>query len=533
VIGAAFSLVLRVSIPNYRRKKTLKSQLDEARRLTAEISDQVDSQLRVLLRVERLLLDQRRREGYVIFPAYGETATLVEAGLTTLRKKIGFVQRLDACACRQEALAAGPVSPTRMNIIDANLTNACEVLKSDQLSDADWIFVQQRLEGADKALNEPTQEEKQAFEALLSRRWKGVVQHFGTHVSEEQTQLKPPAALKKLEMDSAFPTFDRLPRLSPEADKDEDGLKWIDSIGVVQADLQLTALDLLCDVQFRSTALQHKKWDEARGALSGYLSTPSLGNLARARQLLMQVEQGISEADILCALRLGQAEIDFDPKVVSPHQTVQMSVRFREPQLNGATARNAVQCEWLLFAPEDLDASAPEKTWRWWQPWTWLRQAPPVSSECREPELVAAAKAASQRTPEQTEIGWKVHRYFEPNEQQTIQAVFYHRGAKIHRSADPSKCDREGTLPVICTRVVRALVRRHHRIDKHERYWRFLPQALQLLAALIVPLAALALSTTTGAASGQWWELVGLGFGSETIRSILTGQPAQPASTAS
>jgi hypothetical protein len=59
VAGALLALVLRVTIPNYRRKSVLKDQLRDAAKATRAISDDVDSMLRVLLRVERLNLDQR------------------------------------------------------------------------------------------------------------------------------------------------------------------------------------------------------------------------------------------------------------------------------------------------------------------------------------------------------------------------------------------------------------------------------------------------------------------------------------------
>ena len=109
--GAVLFLALRVSIPNYRLKKQLKAHLNEARTATATISDQVDSQLRVLVRVERLVLEQRRREGWVLLPGFDELARRIEAGLVTLNRKIGFVQRLDTITCRREALADGPVAP--------------------------------------------------------------------------------------------------------------------------------------------------------------------------------------------------------------------------------------------------------------------------------------------------------------------------------------------------------------------------------------------------------------------------------------
>jgi hypothetical protein len=56
---------------------------------------------------------------------------------------------------------------------------------------------------------------------------------------------------------------------------------------------------------------------------------------------------------------------------------------------------------------------------------------------------------------------------------------------------------------------------------------RYFPEALQLGAALLVPLATLAVTQADQGISGRGWELLGVGFGSETIRGILTGKPQQ------
>jgi hypothetical protein len=479
IVGALFAMVLRVSIPNFRRKKALKDQLNEARRATGEISDQVDSQLRVLLRVDRLALDQRRREGWVLGPAFADVAARVDAGLTTLKRKIALVQRLDAAACRSETVLARPVSPTRVDIIERNLTAACDALKSDQLSDPDWVFIQQRLEAADKALNEPTEEEKQAFEALLSQRWKSIRDHFGPD-PQDPNELRVPATLTS--MAGCFPDGALLP-----ATADVDGTNWINSIGVVRADLQLTALELVRDVQFLAPALNdNQKWTDAMKRLTEWLATPAINNLLMARQKLLQLAEGVSEENIVCALENGQAQIELDPQFVNPNQTVRMTVRFRDPRLNGASARGAVECEWR-FSPPTV------KTWRG-----------------------GAAKDATQ-PQDYRECGWKVHRYFEPGIlEQTVETYFFWNGQPVLAKSD--------SKPVKCTRTVAPQERIQHRKDKWELRRRALPEALQLVAALLVPLAALAITTTGEAASGRWWDLVGLGFGSETIRNILTGQ---------
>jgi hypothetical protein len=495
LVGAVVSLVLRVSIPNYRRKKALKDQLEDARRATAEISEQVDSQLRVLLRVERLALDQRRRDGWVIGPGFEEIAKRVEAGVNVLNRKIGFAQRLDAAACRLDGLMECSVSPTRADLIETSLNSACEGLKNDQLTEADWLLVQQRLEAADKALNEPSQEEKQAFEALLSQRWKSIRDHF-TFDSKTGT-FTVPKALES--MKDCFPDSSLLPK-----EGDEDGSKWIASVGVVRADLQLTALDILREVHFLAPVINGSQpcWKEPMEQLTRWLATPAPTTLAAARRQLLLLSEGVSECNIVAALQNGEADIDLDPQVVNPNQTVRMTVRFRDRSLNDTTARGAIQCEWRYKEPRRTQLLALKNK---------PAAAGPSAFESQPGE------GTESQPQSQIEYGWRVHRYFEPGIlDQDVEVRFFWKGKPIIRNGDPT--------PVTLKRVVVPRERTHHKKDRLERLlWRPLPQALQLLAALLVPLAALAVTTAGEPASGQWWDLVGLGFGSETIRNILTG----------
>lgn len=55
-------------------------------------------------------------------------------------------------------------------------------------------------------------------------------------------------------------------------------------------------------------------------------------------------------------------------------------------------------------------------------------------------------------------------------------------------------------------------------------------EAALLIAALLVPLATLALTTAGGGTSGRWWDLVAIGFGWDTIKNILVGRQDQPQS---
>jgi hypothetical protein len=497
LLGALLFLVLRVSIPNYRRKKAMKDALNEARVATATISNAVDSQLRVLLRVERLVLDQRRREGWVLLPGFAELATRIETGLATLTRKIALARRLDAAACRRESLLTGPVSPTRVDVIDRELTAACDGLKSDQLRDADWLFIQQKLEAADKALNELPPEEKEAFEALLSQRWQSIRDYFGQENDQGVMTLKVPDELEP--MRACFPRASFLPR-----DGDDDGRKWIVSMGVVRADLQLTALERLKDVQFFSPNPLSEAWSHAMTRLTPWLATPSIDNLAAARRLVQQLSEPVTVEEIVEALEGGRAEIEMDPQVVAPNQTVKLSVRFLDPRLNTASLGDGVQCEWTFDAPKMFDVVAWRQ--RRWPRWARLVQA-----------MTSFVPSSSVTAPvAQRERGWTVHRYFEPGvEQQTLAVRFFRNGRELNIPPD--------VLSGHYQKIVEPTESTSNRRESHEKWLRFGFQTVQMLAVLLVPLATLAITTTGDASSGQWWDLVGIGFGSEAIRNILTG----------
>jgi hypothetical protein len=505
LVGALLFLLLRVSIPNYRRKKTLKDTLNEARVSTATLSNAVDSQLRVLLRVERLALDQRRREGWVLLPGFAELATRVETGLATLTRKIGLARRLDAATCRLECLLAGPVALTRVDIIERDLAAASDGLKTDQLRDADWLFIQQRLEAADKALNEPSPDEKQAFEALLSHRWQSIRDHFGHQPGQEPNtnQLVVPPELSSMEV--CFPRASLLPRTD-----DDDGRKWIGSMGVVRADLQLTALERLRDVQFLAPTPPSPAWIGAMVPLTAWLATPSIDNLASARRLLQQLSEPTTVKEIVDALQEGRAEIEMDPQCVGPNQTLKLSVRFLDPRLNSANLRDAIQCEWTFDEPTMMDARAQAR--RHW----------PRATEVVDRFATLLPYRGRSATPvAQRERGWVVHRYLEAGvERQNLSVGFFRDGRELNIPAE-----------IVATRyrkTVEPSERSNNGKESHEKWLRFGFQTVQMLAALLVPLATLAITTAGDATTGRWWDLVGIGFGSEAIRNILTSEQSTP-----
>ena len=477
--GALLALGLRVAVPNYRRKESLKDQLRDAEEAIRDIL--VETALQVLLKVETFTLDTLRRRSWILGPSFQDLAQRTEQALGVLRRKIEFSRRLDTARSRRLTLINHDVPPTRLDVIDRQLDAACDVLLREQLTEQDWVFAQQRLEAADKLLAEPSTEEKDAFHAFLVQRWKSVKGFFGV----DGRALKIPDALKGLE--AAFPPETALPEIGA------DGSDWIQAIGPMRADLQLTALEILRDFLFLAASVP----PEARERLTHMLTTPSLTELHAARLLIREISEGVDVTQVLTSLRACEAVIEITPESVRPNEKANLALGFRNPKLDVAAARLAVRCEWVI-----TPAAAPVPGVRRFRIPRWRRRRDPA-----EPQIHRA-------------YGWEIHHCFpESATAWEVRARFYCDGEAVLTTPDAAKTD-----VLEYKQAIRLQARRQ---DWGNRVERIFPEAIQLVAALLVPLATLAVTQSTEGTSGRWWELVGVGFGSEMIRSILTGKSEQ------
>jgi hypothetical protein len=551
-LGASLSLFLRVTVPNMRRKSQLKDQLNEAGKDISTISAEVDSNLRVLLRVERRTLDELRVAVWPFGPGYADYATRVEQGLPVLNRRIAAVIKLDAALIRKKALSDQNVAPTKLEQIEEMLSAASETLKQDLLSDEDWVFVNQRLENAQKLLREPSQTEKEAFEAMLANRWKAIKAHFGF---DNDGNLIVPTSLAG--MKSCFPDRSLLP------DRDDQKFpEWLDSIGIERADLQLSALNLVWEFQFLlpradspsastppttpssappasappanpptsdpsgagtpppantpppnaspSTATPPNapppndlpsKWKTAMERLNGLLSTPAVGNLREAKRELRQLAEGVSEDDLRNALKAGAATIVMDPSIARPDRRMRFSVEFRRPKLNSVAARQLITCHWIF------DDSFGNKL-----PWYKRHKTDQPEHQSQDTEIQETGP--DLKLPEN---GWFVHHYFEKSAYQSVVTVSFHdsQGQPIVLEKDQAWAE--------------LTVRPRPDTRGNENWQRFLLEVTQVGAALLVPLATLASNTVSGGNASHWWEIAALGFGSDTIKNIIVGKDSTPA----
>jgi hypothetical protein len=303
--------------------------------------------------------------------------------------------------------------------------------------------------------------------------------------------LKVPDELKGME--DCFPNRSLL----PSAD-DKDGMEWLNSVGVVRADLQLSALALVWEFQFlapTASTSQAARWIEAKTTLNRLLSTPAIDNLREAKGLLRQLAEGVTEQDIMKALQTGGASIIMDPSVARPDRTIRFSVRFRQPTLNSVAVREVVTCHWTF-----TDSC--------------------VGRLSRLRILFVNDQEKLGKTLENLQLpeeGWSVHHYFEKFVLTgSISVTFYDsKGAAVSLPSEQKWA----------TVLVKPVPERRGS-EKWQRFW---VEVTQLGAALLVPLATLATTTVNGGSSGtHWWQLFAIGFGSDTIKNILVGKNESP-----
>jgi hypothetical protein len=177
-----------------------------------------------------------------------------------------------------------------------------------------------------------------------------------------------------------------------------------------------------------------------------------------------------------------------DPQTPSSSQKVRYAVRFLREDLNTAAARELVSCRWRF---EDA------KALRW------------VSKASKSEE-----RANASQTLHFDEDGWSVYHYFESNVESTISVSFH---------------DSHGS-PIVLGEAA-GWAQRHVDLPPVKRTGQWAPfglELVQLAATLLVPVATLASTTSNGATVGHWWQLIGIGFGADTIKNLIAGPANAP-----
>jgi len=182
------------------------------------------------------------------------------------------------------------------------------------------------------------------------------------------------------------------------------------------------------------------------------------------------------------------------PQSVRANEKLNMSVAFKKSNLDTAAARLAIRCAWMIAPIVPPQHESTSRLVRW------LNQR----------------QRRAQPGP-QSAYGWEIHNCFQDSALDwVVKTRFYLGGQPVRKTAD-------GPMTEIFE------YKKEIRLQDTKQDWgsraeRVFPEAIQLFAALLVPLATLAVTQSAEGTTGRWWELIGVGFGSEMMRSILTGK---------
>jgi hypothetical protein len=486
-LGAGISFLLRVSLPNMKRKRALKDQLAEINKQIPCLSGEVGSRLRTMLGSEWLALDELRKETFPIAPNYAEYAKRVDQGMPILSRKVAVAQRLQSALELHRALVNAGYAYKMLDDSERLIYDIARQVQKNVLSDDDWQALNQALQRVETILDKPDQDQD-AVVSALALRWQALREHFGPR-DAASTLIKgpwsPPQAVQDMK-----PVFDSLPKEFYAADLDEfkRWSKGDDGTGG-NADLLVSSLEY---VTFAETIVTPNTvsqiWKEERDKMPDLLANVTTRKLFDVRDAQWRLAENIFKDDVKKALTLGQARLVVDPENPAENQRFRVSVRLPDPHLDESTARDQLNCRWTF-------TTTMQGSRILYKPWS---------------------RASIERVKH--EQGWHAFHYFENGSVNVDISIEVFDGSDmVELGSNP-----RGEFPYV--KVMPA-----PNWTLRERYARTILEMAQLAAALLIPLAALASSTVNGGGEGRWWTLVVLGFGTDTIKNIISGKDDTPA----
>jgi hypothetical protein len=338
IIGGVLSLLVRHWVPNIRRKRDLKDHIQKVREKIRGISGEIESVLRVMVRVGILALEARRKSKRTFLPDYETVAAACEARLAKLERQVDLIEQIDSIHDWISGQWERYPATSRIDGIYALLQQASELLRKLEPQEADLEDAQKLIVKAKGLVAAMTGDDQDFGQALLER--------LGL-MKEEWRELGDTDEGK--EMKQVLPGPFSILNDHVPAEIKPSQYHWYDA--------NLVALAMLRDyvrLLRRSTNEDFKKRVLEKGAMfladAAYLSWDKL---LAARRMLRQMQENVYVEDIEAAIQKGELTLSQDPPQVSTKRPVIFSVNFSKPEMNWSAALEQVQCEWD-FGPDQL-----------------------------------------------------------------------------------------------------------------------------------------------------------------------------------
>ena len=151
IFGGLISLLASAVLPNSLRKSAFRQQLRDLANRTTAVSLRVDSNLRVLLRLERNRIGEALRNTWLISPSASGSLDDVATQVDQLTKRLGVAERIDDLRGKLEA-SYGTSPPSVVEEVDASLQAAADAMHSYALSSDDVDTATKSMDAAEKVL---------------------------------------------------------------------------------------------------------------------------------------------------------------------------------------------------------------------------------------------------------------------------------------------------------------------------------------------------------------------------------------------
>lgn len=330
VAGAMFSYLGAVGMPNRLKRSDYQESLTQLAQRIGGISHQVDSRLRVVVRVQRKRLFNQLWSRANISPDLTRVFNRVSQGLAALVNQVSLAEQIDAAHRRLKLLDAKGAPPSLLAAAEDTVWKAAEEISHIGPEDQELKLSREYLGKARDCMDKAENLNEEFAKGLPKR------------AREVQTALTP-YLLTPLFTEKIQPALRGVfANLAPPA-KAPETLE-----AAADLDANLTKRDLVRQFLeiYNATGDEQARadLDLQLGRLLRTLGLKTYKAVRHARRLVREAQEGIYPADI--AQGAATASIEVDPAMALANEPARFSVRFGDPSLNDAAARLEFEGRW-------------------------------------------------------------------------------------------------------------------------------------------------------------------------------------------
>ena len=347
-LGGICSLVLSAWIPNQRRRLDLKEQLSQLAGRIREISSQMDSALRVAVRMERHRLYKMLFSRWILTPDISTLFNKCSRRIETLDQRIQILTQMDRTRELLNAHSVSQAPPSLLDAVEDALDHATQLLKKSEPRELDLKTAQDLVDGADSLLKKIEQPDPQFKDGLVERLYALKVQF-----EQGPDPIQTKESCKRIQ--PQLPEIFRVLSLDPQ-NRDFD---------LFRVDSSLLKLDLIKCFILLSESIGSENVvlrEEIEGHFLQALRLESRPALRDARLLIRQMEEGITWKILQDEIAKPHSVfIKMDPEeMVRANQPVRFKASLRSPSFNQAAVREQFICDWI-FQHDNMTLT--EKGW--------------------------------------------------------------------------------------------------------------------------------------------------------------------------